>query len=50
MKDYEVDELNKRIAFLQNFTFFSFLSAKQLMPIAVNMNLIKYKYGEYLIR
>ena len=50
LKEHEADDLNKRLTFLQQVDFFSILTPKQLMPIAVNMNMIKYKYGEYLVR
>jgi hypothetical protein len=49
-KDYFVDDLNKRLFFLQSFSFFRDLKAKMLVPVALNMTVVQFKYGEFLTR
>jgi len=44
------DELNKRLTFLQSFHFFRDLKSKVLVPVALNMSIVKFQYGEFLTR
>ena len=51
-KAQETEELHKRIAFLQSFDFFRNpgLTAAVLLPVAMNMTLLKFRYGEFVQR
>lgn len=43
-------ELNANIAFLQSIPLFEDVDAKFLMPIACNMNIRMYSFGEYIVK
>ena len=49
-KDFIADELNKRLQFLQSFDIFRDLKSKVLVPVALNMALVTFRYGEFLTR
>ena len=46
----EVDELNKKIAFLQSIPLFEEIESTLLMPIACNMMPYSFNFGEFIIR
>ena len=51
MRDYSKDELNKKIAFLKGFNVFRDIkNEKILIPVALSMETVKFKYGEFLTR
>ena len=51
MRDYSKDELNKKLAFLKGFDMFRDIkNEKILIPVAINMRIVKFKYGEFLTR
>ena len=51
-KEQETEELHKRIAFLRSYDFFRGpgLTAAALMPVAMNMTLLTFRYGEFVQR
>jgi hypothetical protein len=42
--------LAKRISALKKVSYFSDVDAKLLMPIALNLQIKSYSYGEYLVK
>ena len=48
--DPVTDELNKRLNFLQSFEIFRDLKNKVLVPVALNMGVVSFRYGEFLTR
>ena len=49
-KQQNIDNLNMNIKFLQTISFFQDVDAATLTPIALNVKLKEFKYGEYITK
>ena len=51
LKDQQTDELQQRVKFLHSCEMFSHIkNTKNLLQVAINLTVVKFKYGEFLTR